>query len=100
MGKATCSDIEKGKMTLPLIYLMKELPVSERKWLSGAIFSNNGSNIGTIRRKALEYGADEHSLSSARKYSQKASDEMRQFEDSRLKQNLLCLLDYVTERKS
>ncbi len=91
LGKSLGSDIRRGKLTLPLIYFLKESNPTPRSfdelrqsWLS----SKNG-----LREKAIR-----DSLKKAREYIIRAKEGMKAAEESFFRDELLALGDYLLER--
>ena len=92
-GKSTYKDFAQGKLTLPLVYLVRKL----RKKNNGrvrSLFQREREEIVILLR---EHQAIEHSREQAKKYLDKAKDELGLLEDSETKEALVLLSDYLLE---
>jgi len=100
-GKHVGKDLKEGKITLPLIYTLPRLEVSERKRLE-ALFRNHQATEEDYRcmiELVRNSGAIDQVLDEARSYVGKAADCLSLFPDSFAKRDLLELSQYVIERK-
>jgi octaprenyl-diphosphate synthase len=102
MGKSLGTDLEKGKLTLPVIKLLSELPPPERRELQNLLASPNGVAekksvvLGMIReRDILSY-----SLRRAAEFVEEAKASLRAVRDSVYAESLHSLADFVLERRS
>ena len=101
IGKPLGGDIKEKKITLPLIYALKNSEKSEAQKIIKAI--RKGADSKSIKgiiefvkdKKGIEY-AD----SIAAEYCQKAKNCLSVFPDSIVKFSLLDLVDFVVERKN
>jgi octaprenyl-diphosphate synthase len=100
-GKPVGKDLKEGKITLPLIYTLPKIEVSERNRLEN-LFKNHQTTekdyrqlIGLVRGKgALDQIKDE-----ARAYVDRAAGCLSRFLDSPAKRGLLELNRFIVERK-
>lgn len=99
-GKPIGSDIREGKRTLPIIYAFKRLPPEKKKMIESVL------GRGRISRKKLEEvvnlleecGAIEYSSKLALDLVGEAKGELSIIADSRAKEMLLTLADFVITR--
>lgn len=99
-GKPVGSDIREGKRTLPIIYALRRLPPEKRKTVESVL------GKGKISRKKLEEvvklleecGAIEYSSKLAQNLVNEAKEELSAIRDSRAKETLLALADFVITR--
>jgi octaprenyl-diphosphate synthase len=100
-GKGLGKDLEEGKITLPLIYLLKEANSNEAEEVRTIINSNNlsSSALRYIVNLLNRYGAIEQSRKKASSLLNEAISELSIFEDSMEKRALLALSNHVLTRK-
>lgn len=99
MGKSLSSDIQKGKLTLPLIRLVGALPKARRESTYAWISQNfNHENRGNVLELLTEHDAVEYSINKARSFAQEAKEELSILPDSQHKTALMDLADYVVSR--
>lgn len=99
VGKSLSTDIQKGKLTLPLIKLVGNLPEASRNSTCTWIFQNfTPQNRGSVLELFSEHEAVEYSLNKARRYVEEAKEEIHILPESEYKTSLLRLADYVVGR--
>jgi octaprenyl-diphosphate synthase len=100
LGKPVCSDLKEGKLTLPLIYLMRDGQPEHRE-LIRAIVRENGFG-GAHREKILdlvrEYGTAERVLEKASDYACQARNCLAGFPESQARDALMAIPEYIVER--
>ncbi len=107
LGKRLGKDLEEGKITMPLIYLLKTASEQERIEIrelikgQGAKGKGQGSNNGLNRILELfsKYNAIEESLKVARSLVDEAKSELDIFPVSREKDALLIMAEYAMQRE-
>lgn len=101
LGKSLGKDIEEGKITLPLIYLLKDVGTDEADEIKAIINSDNfsTSDLRYIINLLNRHGAIEQSYKKARMLLDEATSELSIFEDSMEKRALLTLSNHVLKRK-
>lgn len=107
LGKRLGKDLEEGKITMPLIYLLKTASEQERDEIREIIkgqvskekdqASNNGLN--RILELFSKYNAIEESLKVARSLIEEAKSELDIFPASREKDALLIMAEYAMQRE-
>lgn len=108
LGKKLGKDLDEGKITMPLIYLLKVASEAEREEVRNIIKETvdaqkggkiaNG-NLDRITGLFTKYDAIAESLKSARELVEEAKAELGVFPDSPGKEALLAMADYVMQRK-
>lgn len=101
IGKPVGGDIKEKKITLPLIYSLKQVDKTEAAYIKKLL--KNGGKKGSVKEiiefvkknRGLEYAYD-----SALHYSSKAKDAIKIFPDSSSKTALEALVDFVIDRKN
>ncbi len=112
LGKRLGKDLDEGKITLPLIHLLKVATASEQTEVKSLIkeivsrprderhSGNNGNkNLARITDLFAKYHAIEASLETARVLVLEAKSELNVFPPSREKDSILALADYVMQRE-
>jgi len=99
MGKSLSTDMQKGKLTLPLIKLVENLPEASRKSTCTWIFQNfTAQNRAGVLELFSKHEAVEYSLNKARHYVEEAKEEISILPESEYKTSLLQLADHVVSR--
>ncbi len=110
LGKRLGKDMEEGKITMPLIHLLRVASDGEKNEIRALIKECNARhgdgdrrNNGNLRLSRLtdlfeKYQAIEASMSSARALVDEAKAELNIFPLSREKEALLAMADYAMER--
>lgn len=99
MGKSVWQDMEKGKLTLPIIFLLKNAGRKNRMNIVELITSGGKSSHRILREKALSSGAVARSRSIALSCVKTAKKRLADT-DSMLKKTFYDIADYVLERKN
>lgn len=101
IGKPLGGDIKEKKITLPLIFALKNSDKKEVKEILKTIKSNPGpEEINKIIQFAVDKKGIEYAESMSMEYSVKAKSCLDIFPDSEVKNSLLGLVDFVVERKN
>jgi len=101
VGKPLGADIKDKKITLPLIYSLKQATKNERANVIKMI--KNGkkkNNIEEIIEFVNKYDGMKYAFSIAKEYSKKAKESLSIFENSESRFALEALVDFVIERKN
>lgn len=100
MGKSLGTDLEKGKLTLPVIKLLRELPARDRKELQDVVTSRNGVDKKTIVLKMIrERDILSYCTRRAADFVEDAKAGLRQLPDSVHVEALISLADFVLDRR-
>ena len=101
IGKPVGGDIKEKKITLPLIYSLKQVSDGDASNIRKLIKNGNGKeSINEIidfvhRNKGIDYALDK-----AHSFSTKAIEALKVFPDSQSKIALEALVDFVIDRKN
>ncbi len=75
-GKTLGSDLRKGKLTLPVLYLLQNTDSAERDAVCQIILSGTDDEIGTLVNKAIETGALKSAVATGRRMLAEARAEL------------------------
>lgn len=100
-GKTLGKDLEEGKITLPLIYLLRDAENSEAENIKRIVMSENKKEADLIYIQELfdKYRSIEKSYEKANTLLNEARAELDIFRDSMEKTSLLTITDYVLKRR-
>ena len=101
LGKPTANDLREGKLTLPLIYLLKRGDARHAEMVR-AVVSERG--FGRVSREEIlgvlhESGCIEEARAAAIRYAERAKAHLGHFPAGDFKSALLSVPDFVLERK-
>ncbi len=101
LGKGLGKDMEEGKITLPLIYLLRDASPGEVEKVKSIIKGENfsGSDLGYLIDLLNKYMSIKKSYEKANIILQEAKKELDIFESSTEKSALLTMSDYVLKRE-
>lgn len=101
IGKSLNTDIQKGKLTLPLIRLVNKLPRQKLETTRELIFQHNGKETkNAILELLTEHDAVEYAFNTAKNIVKQAQEEIAPLPDSKYKTALMELADYIVIRRS
>ena len=100
------SDLQDGKVTLPLIEALKRAPKEEAEHIKalGELLAAHSETLNTekalqeIKSFVLRFKGDEYAVRCMNDYKKQATEALSVFRDSAEKQSLLDLLDYAINR--
>jgi len=100
LGKPVCSDLKEGKLTLPLIYLMREGKPEHRELIRTIIREDGygGSNRDQIVALVREYKTADRVLGMAHDFALQAKNHLAGFPDCAARNALLSIPDYIVAR--
>ena len=100
IGKNLGDDFSQGKVTLPLIYVMKNGSDKQRKFLRDAIKSQSDSNLERVVEVMELNNAIEYVHGKAKIEIQLAIDALQAISDSKYKKCLIDLAKFSIERRA
>jgi len=104
LGKPIGSDIQTGKVTLPVIHALRRAPEVDRRRLETMLAAANGDardgDPGEIREILSRSGAVEYALGVARTRAARAAAALEPLRDSPARRSLGALVEFVTARTS
>ena len=100
LGKPVQNDLKEGKLTLPLIRLIKSGEPRHRETVRNALETRNADPLTreTIARLVRECGAAEYVMEKARDYARKAKDCIESFPPGDAHRALLSISNHIVER--
>jgi len=101
IGKPVGIDIKEQKMTLPLIFTLKNCSEYDRKYYFKTIknYNNDKKRVKELIDFVKKSGGLEYAIGVMKDFQQKAKNILNDFPDSQAKISLNLMLDYVIERK-
>ena len=102
LGKPALKDLEEGKMTLPIIFMLERARPAERGFVRRVIRQHDFSeaNKQEILGLVWKYGALDELRLRAQAYAQQARNALRIYPDSIYRDALLQVPDFVLNRNS
>jgi len=97
LGKRLGKDLEEGKITLPLIYLLDSVSEDIKPEIID-IIKGNGKGLNRVIELFKKYNALEDSMKRASLLIEEAKSALRVFGDCPEKEHMLCLADYALLR--
>ena len=100
LGKRLGKDLKEGKITLPLIYLLKTAADKEREEVKSIIKDGfKKSSLKRVLKLFVKYNTMELSLMKAKDLISDAKTELAIFPDSPAKEALFTIADYTIKRR-
>ena len=101
MGKSLGTDLAKGKPTLPIIKLLREMAAAERRDFERVLTAPDGvaEKRSTVNRLVRERDTLAYSFARARDFVEEAKASLRELTPSPLVDNLASLADFVIARQ-
>jgi octaprenyl-diphosphate synthase len=101
-GKSIGKDLKEKKVTLPLIYTLRNLTDEKKRKVQATLNKNvlSEDKVSWIIRLVKDEGGFDCVLKQAKKYSELAKENLRSLPSSPEKNALLEAADYVVERKN
>ncbi len=91
MGKNVGDDLREGKLTLPLIQLLKTGSRSVKTWLERAISQRDALQVEDIIEAVQSSGALDYAIAKATNYEQLALDQLQQLPDNDYRQTMAAI---------
>jgi len=101
LGKPILSDLREGRITLPLIYTLKNDGKASRKFIIDVLNKQNFEEDSQkeILRLFRSNGALDYTFKKAREFSEKSKEIISQFPQSIHRDSLTILADFVLKRR-
>lgn len=99
LGKKIGQDLEEGKTTLPLIYLLKHGTTGEKELVSKAILQGGSEHLADIQAAIQESRAIDYTLDQAKAQIHLAKAAISELPDSVYRQGLIQLADFIITRQ-
>ena len=101
LGKPTGNDIKEKKITLPLLYVLENSDVKERKRILHEVKrkNKNTAKVQELVNLVVERGGLEYATQQMDYYRNRAISGINEFPDTEAKTALIELINYVTTRK-
>lgn len=98
VGKTLGSDIEKGKMTLPMIHFLRHAPLEHRELLRSLLSAGEPDKVEKIRNLILPSGSIPYALDRARYYIDRARSALQNLPDTEAGELLDRMAEFVIDR--
>jgi octaprenyl-diphosphate synthase len=98
VGKTLGLDLEKGKLTLPLIHFLRTAPLEHRELMRSLLRSDDGDKVERVRNLVLPSGAVEYARARARQYVERAKGAVADLPPSEARSLLAAMADFVVAR--
>jgi octaprenyl-diphosphate synthase len=101
IGKPLGGDIKEKKITLPLIFALKQAPKNESRKIISLI--KNGAkkhDVEEVIQFVYKYDGINYAEKTSSEYAQKAIDNISHFEESEVHSALSSLVSFIIERKN
>ena len=101
LGKVLGKDLDEGKVTLPLIYLIRKADPEEKEHIRSILLADTVSEDDLTYTLGLmeKYGAVDEALNLAQLLSNESKAALAVFPESMPRQALMALADYVVQRE-
>lgn len=101
IGKSLNTDMQKGKLTLPLIRLVNKLPGHKLETTKELIFHHNEKeNKNSILELLTEHDAVEYAFNISKNIVRQAQEEIAPLPESKYKTALFELADFIVSRRT
>jgi octaprenyl-diphosphate synthase len=98
VGKTLGIDVEKGKMTLPMIHFLRTAPAEHRQLLRSLLGSNDPDKAERIRNLILPSGSMDYAQAKAREYAGRAREALRTLPETEARRVLEMMAEFVVSR--
>ena len=98
LGKNIGDDFAKGKLTLPIIYLLKNGSQKEKTFIEKAIKNGDVKSFGEVQNTILNSNAIEYTINIAKQEASLAKNALTTLNDSTYKDAAMALVDFVVNR--
>jgi octaprenyl-diphosphate synthase len=98
VGKTLGSDIEKGKMTLPMIHFLRTAPAEHRALLRSLLMGRDAEKVEQVRNLILPSDSIEYARAAAARLVQQAKLCLAVLPDTEAKRVLELMAEFVIAR--
>ena len=98
VGKTLGIDIEKGKLTLPMIHFLRTAPAEHQALLRSLLSSRDADKVEKIRNLIVPSRSIEYAHDRARKLIDRAQSALLDLPESEAKRVLQTMADFVISR--
>ncbi len=101
IGKPTGNDIKEKKITLPLLYVLNNSDLTERRRILSLIKhkNKNSSVVNELIQMVTDKGGLIYAEQKMNEFKEKAIKGLMEFEDNEARNSLIELMNYITTRK-
>lgn len=101
LGKRVGTDLQEGKITLPLIHVLRSADNEEKSYLEKIIGKPRitAKDFARVRKIIEKHGGIGYTLATAENYTKSAIGHLKIFPDSKYKESLLGLTNYMLSRE-
>jgi octaprenyl-diphosphate synthase len=101
IGKPTGNDIKERKITLPLLYVLRNVTSKEKDWIFSIIKKHNtdSQKVKSLIDFVREKGGIEYSINKMNDLREKALTILKTYPESEAREAFEGLIHYITERK-
>ncbi|MBF44875.1 MAG: polyprenyl synthetase [Flavobacteriales bacterium] len=101
IGKPTGIDIKEQKMTLPLIYSLRNCDKKQKKFIIQTIKNHNTNNerVSKVLEIVKKSGGINYTVEKMKAYQEEALHLLKTFDDNESRKSLELLVNFVIERK-
>jgi octaprenyl-diphosphate synthase len=91
-GKTLGSDLRKGKLTLPILYLLQNSEPQDRDRICAVILDGSDDEIASLVQRAVETGALKSAVSTARRMLKETKTQLKSVDSNRYRESLQSLV--------
>ena len=101
IGKPTGIDIKEQKMTLPLIYTLRNCDRKQKKFIIQTVkkYNTNNDRVSKVLEIVKKSGGINYTIEKMKAYQEEALRLLKTFEDNESRKSLELLVNFVIERK-
>ena len=101
IGKPTGIDIKEQKMTLPLIYTLRNCDRKQKKFIIQTVknHNTNSERVSKVLEKVKKSGGINYTIEKMKTYQEEALCLLKTFDDNESRKSLELLVNFVIERK-
>lgn len=96
-GKTLGSDLRKGKLTLPILYLLQQSDPADRQRISQQILEGDDADVNHLVQAALDGGAVRNAVATGRKLLREAGAQLSVVPANRHRESLGLLVETLDE---